>query len=186
VARHFYIDGYNVIHHCPRLQQMARTDFEGSREALVDLVARFCAYEGVVATVVFDGRGARTEAAPPIPHAPGLEVFFSASHLSADSVIERKVYQADARRQEVVVVSGDLGIRELCRAMGSLVMSAANFLDTAEGRIGRGRAEIGRTTAKRGQASVEERLDGDSAARLLELRQRLQTLEDTERKNKNH
>jgi hypothetical protein len=87
------------------------------------------------------------------------------------------VYQADARREELVVVSGDFGIRELCRALGALVMSAANFLETAEGRIGRGRNEIGRAASRSTRSTVEDRLDTTSAARLMQHKQRLQSLE---------
>ena len=106
----YYIDGYNVIHFCSQLRPLAEENFEAARDALVERVARFCAASGEVAKIVFDGRGHQAEPAPPFRGSPGMEVIYSPKSQSADAFIEREAYVAP-RRGDVVVVTGDRGIR---------------------------------------------------------------------------
>ena len=124
----YYIDGYNVVHHSAELQDLARVDLEAARNALIDMVKQFCSATTNEAKIVFDGPGRAVPAAAiPIGTDQRTEVAFSSGRLSADTVIERAVY-ASQNRRGIVVVSGDRGIRELCRALGAMVMSPRNFL----------------------------------------------------------
>ena len=94
-----------------------------------------------------------------------------AARLTADAVIERMVYKTP-RKMDVVVVTSDRGVRDLCRGMGALVMDAANFLSSLEET----RSSIRETvtnTRKPAPAHLEERLDSDSLARLQALRKKL-------------
>ena len=132
----YYIDGYNVIHHCPRLRRLVKKDFETAREALIESVSRFCSVSGEKAVLIFDGRGVQSAAAS-CPHGSGLEVMYSPGHLSADTVIERMVYgiRGGGMKRDIIVVTADSGIRELCRAMGALVMNAVNFLEIGRAHV---------------------------------------------------
>ena len=119
------IDANNFIHQHRELSQLARLDFERARH---DLVRRLTELAGVLArriTVVFDGRaGARVTAL----EATAVEVIFSPSHLTADSVIERLVHEAP-EPAHVTVVSSDHMERDTVEAAGVQTISCRNFTE---------------------------------------------------------
>lgn len=168
----YYIDGYNVIHHSSTLQPLAMQDFEAAREALIEKVGRFCASTGTTAKIVFDGRGRRIQPMERLSHYPGLEVLYSPGHQSADTVIERIVYTSQDRRN-VIVVSADRGIRDLCRGLNSLVMDPENFMKTIRESDAETRGTIANTQRNDNLLRVEERLDGTTLARLARIKQDL-------------
>lgn len=172
MATTFYIDGYNVIHRSKALRPLAERDFEAAREALIDRVADICIAMGRKAVLVFDGQSKHLpERVAHRRGAAGLEVLYAPASTSADAVIERAVYQAP-KKMDVVVVSGDRGLRDLCRGMGALVMDADNFLATSS-EIDR---DVKAQTARTRQASpsfLEESLNASSLARLAELKKKL-------------
>ncbi|HIJ72647.1 MAG TPA: hypothetical protein HPP83_00965 [Candidatus Hydrogenedentes bacterium] len=174
MAYTYYIDAYNVIHYCPKLQALARHDFETARDSLIETAARFCAATGHRVRVIFDGRGRQSETEAPFRGAPGLEIVYSPGHQSADTVIEREVFSATNRR-ELVIVSGDRGIRDLCRALGALVMAPTNFLAEVEAAS----KELKTTTKHLYQtpgdlSRVEDHLDESALRRLRKLRKKLE------------
>lgn len=168
----YLIDGYNVIHHCRRLQTLARRDFEAARDALVDRVSKYCSLSGDPTKVIFDGRGRKPEQHTPYRGAPGLEVIYSPGHLTADAVIEREVYVAHNRR-EMVVVTGDRGIRDLCRGLGALVMAPEHFLGMVDERLVRSSAQLRNTYERFSTNLLEERLSEHGRQQLAKLKKRL-------------
>ena len=169
MPHHYYIDGYNVVHKSTLLKPLVHQNLEAAREALIEKVAHFCTATGHQATIVFDGKG---------PHhtttqndLPNLEIIFSPSNLTADAVIERHVYKAEDRLN-LVVVSNDQGIRDLCRGLGSLVMEPDYFLQSAR----ESRRDIS-STLKRTQKDkphfLENVLDDDTLNRLKKLKDKL-------------
>jgi predicted RNA-binding protein with PIN domain len=171
MATRYVVDGYNVLHCSSLLRPVARQDFERARAMLVDKVAMLCVNTGRRAMVVFDGRGRRAESAPAGHSAPGVEIVYAPGHLTADAVIERHVYQTP-NRLDVVVVSNDRGMRDLCRGMGALVMEADNFL--AEARDSRAFIDDAvLNTRQSAPAHLEQRIDPRALRHLQELRKRL-------------
>jgi len=168
----YLIDAYNVIHHCPQLKPLARRDFEAARDALVDRVSRFCGTTSEPAKVIFDGRGRKAELHLPYRGAPGLEVIFSPGHLNADAVIEREVYAAKHRR-EMVVVTADRGIRDLCRGLGSLVMAPDHFLNMVDDVLARSSSHLRTHYEKFSTNLLEDRLPDHARERLSKLKKRL-------------
>lgn len=167
----YLVDGYNVLHCSASLRPVARHDFERARAMLVDTVAMLCVNTGKRAVIVFDGRGKRAESAPAGPAAPGVEVLYAPGHLTADAVIERRVYGA-SNRLDIAVVSNDRGMRDLCRGMGALVMEADNFL--AEARDARAFIDdAAAATRQRAGSHLDERLDPAAVDRLRALRGKL-------------
>jgi predicted RNA-binding protein with PIN domain len=173
MSQHYYIDGYNVMHKSSLLRPLAMEDFEAAREALVDKVAQFCVATGRRATIVFDGRNRHQPEKSLDTHGVSqLEVLYSPATLSADAVIERRVYR-ESNKLEVVVISNDRGLRDLCRNMGALTMEADHFLSSVH--------EVRREATERYEAParsamtehLEDRLDGDTLARLKALKEKL-------------
>ena len=169
----YYVDGYNVLHKSTRLRPLLNRDLETARDALIDQIAAYCAATGAQVTIVFDGRGMQVpESVSHHRGVPGLEVLYSPSHLTADAVIERRIYEA-ADRLRVVVVSNDRGLRDLCRGMGALTMEADHFLK----EVGAARADtsavVRNTHRNTGMPHMDERLDPETLARLEKLRKKL-------------
>jgi predicted RNA-binding protein with PIN domain len=165
----FYIDGYNVIHQCPRLLRLSKSGFEAARDGLIERVARFVGTTGEPSTIVFDGRGRNAEPHTPFRGPPGLEVIYSPGHLTADAVIERHVY-ASSNRRDIVVVTGDHGIRDLCRGLGSLVMSPDHFLTIVEETLANSTAHLRTTFEKFSTNFLEDRLPDETREHLLRLK----------------
>ena len=125
----YYIDGYNVIHKSSELRPLAMINFEAARDALIESVGRFCTVTGHQAKIVFDGRGRNQQPGKPLAGVPSVEVIYSPGNKTADALIERTVYNSPNRR-DIIVVSGDRGIRNLCYSLNSLVMDPDNFLSS--------------------------------------------------------
>ena len=169
----YFIDGYNVVHHCSQLKRLARHDFEAARDKLIDRVARFCADAGKRAKIVFDGRGHLPDILPPHHGAPGLDVIYSADGQTADSYIEREIYDAPDRR-DLVVVSADRGLRDLCRGLGAFTMLPDNFLATVQESLLQSRAELRALKPTQGSPRLEDHLDESALERLKRLKEELE------------
>jgi hypothetical protein len=177
----YYLDGYNVIYRCPELQILAEEDFEAARDTLVDRVARFAAVTGAAIKIVFDGRGRRAEPGE-ARGAPGLEIMYSPGHQSADALIERLVYNSRQRR-EIIVVSGDAGIRQLCTALGSFVMAPEHFLTMVRDKLRESGVALRREHERYRRMTVEDRLENGARDRLNELKGKLCPGKDPGRAN---
>lgn len=172
MASTFYIDGYNVIHRSKSLRPLANSDFEAAREALIDRVAEICTALGRNAVIVFDGRSRHLpEHVDHGRRVAGLQVVYAPASKTADAVIERYVYQSHDK-MNLVVVSGDRSLRDLCRNMGALVMDADNFLATSK-EIDRDVQTLAARTRQSTPAFLEDSLNGRSLDALAALKKKL-------------
>jgi predicted RNA-binding protein with PIN domain len=168
----YYIDGYNVIHHCSRLKHLAHREFEAARDELADRVARFCVATSHSAKIVFDGAG-RDPSPPELGGlVPRLEVIYSTKRQTADAYIERCVYVATDRKG-IVVVSADRGIRQLCQGLGTLVMAPDHFLTEIRQVVTNAQIELSHAHRTHRRYTVEDRLDAKALLRLEKLKKLL-------------
>lgn len=124
-ARWIIIDGHSLLHHDPAF---ALTGPRAMQKAREQLVARLSALNATLAeriTVVFDGAGFAGQRAPQPPGA--IEVIYSTSAQTADSVIERLAHTA-ARPGEILVVTSDRAERETVDAAGAQTIGCTDFL----------------------------------------------------------
>lgn len=167
MAEHYFIDAYNVMHKSSTLRPVAATDLERAREMLLDKVVSFCMTGRKQATVVFDGR--QEELSQSIAavrgHVAGMKIIFSPLNTSADTVIERLVYQ-ERNRMNCIVVSNDGGLRSLCRGMGALTMEADSFLASVR-EFQRSAREVVEKQQDRRASLLGDRLNPESM-RILE------------------
>ncbi len=168
----YLIDGYNVIHKCPQLRPLTQTNFEASRDSLIDRVARYCSLTSHHAKIVFDGRGRRQEPSLPECGTANVEIIFSPGHHTADTLIERIVYDARNRR-DYVVVSGDRGIRNLVGGLGGLTMIPASFLTEIDQALESASSALRNQTHQHRASHLEDRLSGESLERLKRLKGKL-------------
>lgn len=168
----YYIDGYNVIHHCSRLKQLAQHNFEAARDELVERVARFCSATDHIGKIVFDGAD-RNQALPELGAiAPRLEVAYSTRHKTADALIERWVYMTENRR-DIVVVTADRGIRQLCQGLGALVMTPEHFLTEVRDVLSHSQTELHLAHRTHKRYTLEDRLDEKTLLRLAKIKNSL-------------
>lgn len=114
------IDGYNLIH-----RQGAPRNLTGDRQALIRRIESLAGVLAERITLVFDGR---TRDRPEVPESSVIEVIFSPSDKTADTVIEQMVCQAE-HPTDIMVVTSDFGEADTVRAGGAEVMSCGQFLD---------------------------------------------------------
>ena len=106
------VDGYNVLRSESHYQEARACmpdygdeAFNLAREALINDVAVFAGHD-YHALVVFDGAGNRYSEGRPTMIGE-VEIIFSATGVTADSVIEERAKQAAAQGLEVLVVTSD-------------------------------------------------------------------------------
>jgi len=115
------IDGYNLI-------GIYHKDLEKQREMLIDSLIEYRKRKGHDITVVFDGwkTGAAQENQSIIG---GIKVIYSRIGDKADSVIKRII---SSDRREWIVVTSDRDIANHAWALGSIPVSAEDFLIAIE------------------------------------------------------
>ncbi|SFI37640.1 hypothetical protein SAMN05192551_1153 [Tindallia magadiensis] len=99
------LDGYNVINSMPELHEIQKTDFQGARDRLIDMMAEYRSYRGLEVIIVFDAyKTPRSKET--IQWTKGVEVVFTKEKMTADHFIEKKI-QALVERKNVMVVTND-------------------------------------------------------------------------------
>ncbi len=118
------IDGYNLLHKSKELAELLRTDIQLARHRLVRMVENTAHKMAPQTTIVFDGREAGADVALTAKH---LEVYFSPSNLSADSVIERLVCKYP-KPEKILVVTSDRAEHDTVSSAGAQTMTSDEFL----------------------------------------------------------
>ncbi len=181
MVTHYFIDAYNVMLKSSFLRETAHRDLEQARDMLLDYVQCFCLAGDYAITVVFDGREqeqSRTTL-PRTGSAPGVHIVFSPQNTSADTVIERLVYQ-QSDRMNCIVVSNDRSLRDQCRGMGTLTMEADSFLNAVR-QVQRNAREMLNKREKTQAMLLEDQLSETNLRTLQALRDKLT---DNQPKNK--
>lgn len=168
---HFIIDGYNVIHALPELASCAG-DLAEARDRLLHLLMEYGAYEKYDMTVVFDALFASGE-----EHreqvAPHFEVIYTGEGVTADSCIERLAYTAVRAGREVHVVTSDGAEQSLILGAGAYRITSPELRRSVKKAKKLMKAEYMNPHIRPlGRIEVHERLDGDTRARLEELRRK--------------
>jgi predicted RNA-binding protein with PIN domain len=84
--RYLLVDGHSIIFAWPDLRKIHSRRSGAGRDELIRRLTKYQDASGVYVVIVFDGRGAKTSDATEVG---GIQVLYSGSHLTADTVIER-------------------------------------------------------------------------------------------------
>jgi len=164
-----------VIHACNPLKAIAATNIESSRDKLMEMAAGLLKPD-VHVVIVFDGQGMTTDTSPALTGVNHFDTVYTAQNLSADTWIERTVYNAK-KKSLYTVITADGGIRDLCRGLGARVFTPEWF----ENETGQARAD-GAHNRQSGPSSpsreLGDRLNSQSRDRLSQLREQLGNTED--------
>ena len=173
MATRYFIDAYNVMHKSSLLRDTAHRDLERARDMLLDYVQCFCLSGDYEVTVVFDGRE-QEQGQTTMPRsggAPRVHIVFSPHHTSADTVIERLIYQ-QTDRMNCIVVSNDRCLRDQCRGMGTLTMEPDSFLSSVR-QVQRSARETLNKRQQNQAALLEDQLSEKNLDVLRALRETL-------------
>lgn len=169
------IDGYNVLRsgsryvHMRTLPDYTHDTFNRVREALISDVASFAGSE-YEAVIVFDA-AENSESAGTTERISGVRIMFSPYGSSADKVIEKLAHEAREKRIETLVVTSDATIQDTVFGGGIDRMSANGFSLEMESLSQE--AELDRETAVKRKATIQDRIDSDTLAKLTALRDSL-------------
>lgn len=100
------VDGYNVIFGWPELQALSRDSLEQSRFALQEILHNYGHYKGYEIILVFDGKKTGEVGSEEYIDKKFLLVF-TAKGETADSYIERTVFEKKDRFTNIFVVTSD-------------------------------------------------------------------------------
>jgi len=114
-ARYLIVDGHSVIFAWPELRKVHARRSSIAREALLKQLRDYQDWTGVRVVTVFDGKGKKVEA---ISDPAEVQVFYSRSGQSADSIIERLASKY-AKQYELVVATSDSMEAETVHACGA-------------------------------------------------------------------
>lgn len=125
------VDGYNVIHFSADKRGSSDINLEEERESLIQMVADYSGYMDYETTIVFDAYY-QEEIESRSETRSGIDVVFTGKGITADSYIERRVYEImgnsrEARRRnrnQVIVVTSDNAVQQLVLANGGTRMAS--------------------------------------------------------------
>jgi len=120
------IDGYNALHYIPEFRKYISGDIEEGRHQLIDLVSNYQGYHGGKVTLVFDAHKTARIAKDRSAYR-NIEIIFSRKNETADSVIEKMVYESDDK-DSICVVTSDRVFRMTVFGMRVQVMTVEIFL----------------------------------------------------------
>lgn len=166
------VDGYNVLRsgqryvHMQNAADWTHDRFNQVREALISDVAAFAGSE-YRAIIVFDAAD-NAESAGKTEKIGGVKVMFSPFGSSADKVIEKLAHDASEQNIEVMVVTSDAAIQDTVFGGGVDRMSANGFSFEMDDLSDEAQAD--RTVATKRKATVADRIDADTLAKLKALR----------------
>lgn len=165
---HLLVDGYNVMNAWPELAAL-QDNLEHARDRLVDILAHYGAFMDYQVVVVFDAHfvaGGQMHR----QIAQGITVIFTEEGSTADSCIEKLAYDLVRRGEEVYVATSDGAEQMLVLGVGAYRISARELLKDVK-RVNKViRDRFADSAHHRRRHELENRLDGDVARRLNELR----------------
>ena len=133
MSQYYIIDGYNMLHAIPSLQEILDISLESARKQLEQLVELYCKSGNIDAMVVYDSR-----TMPDVfDHYENFEqptVVFAGSGKSADDFIIAEAEKKGSR--DTTVISNDKSIRENAGRAGCRVDSPEHFFVLLNKKVG--------------------------------------------------
>ncbi|MBU0679307.1 MAG: NYN domain-containing protein [Verrucomicrobia bacterium] len=130
-GRWLIIDGYSLLHRHPQLAHLLGSNLSLARQRLLREMEELAGTIAERLTLVFDGRQA---GGPDNEFGSQLvEVHFSPSNMTADTVIERFVTESD-NPDAITVITSDRDERVTVSAAGAHTMSCTDFLEDCAAR----------------------------------------------------
>ncbi|GFN33400.1 NYN domain-containing protein [Paenibacillus xylaniclasticus] len=124
------VDGYNIIGAWPVLNRLRDRDLEDARDALLDMLADYQGFTGMLVYVVFDAHQVPGLGAKFKQHK--LMVVYTREKETADECIERLVSELTIRGRDIYVATSDMTEQHVAFGKGALRISARELLIDVE------------------------------------------------------
>lgn len=167
------VDGYNVIFAWPELKALSKESLEHARLQLKDTLQNYGHHKGYLVILVFDGKYSLSNASIE-ELSPNFIQVFTADGETADSFIEKEVFQRKTKHNTIYVVTSDGAEQNQVLGSGGLRIPARELkrdIEIAkkeERRMYKGHHERHSMTIRRNE--LGSLLDEQVAAKLEEIR----------------
>lgn len=162
------VDGYNVINSWPELIAI-KDNLEYARDKLVEIISEYGAYKGFRTIIVFDAH-MTTGRSVSQGQAGVHEVVYTNEGETADSYIEKLVYDLGSQNRRIYVVTSDWAEQMFILGAGAYRISARelkNDFATVKKEIAAG---LSRRIVARDRHELSSRLQEDIMKRLDAMR----------------
>ena len=135
-TEYLLVDGYNIIFAWDELQRLAAQDIAAARGALIDILANYQGFRKCRVIVVFDAYKVKGNPGS-VQTVHGIKVVYTKEAETADTYIERAIYEL-RRERRVRVATSDGPEQVIILGHGALRVSARAFhaeVEAAEGQI---------------------------------------------------
>lgn len=116
------VDGYNILHAWPSMQQLMADNLEHARLKLIEVLSNYQALKGYKIIVVFDAHYVKGSPGKKATEA-GIEVIYSPEGTPADLIIEKLTVDL-AQRGSVTVATSDWMEQRMVFGKGAIRLSA--------------------------------------------------------------
>lgn len=163
-----FIDGYNVLNSWPNLKKDKNTNFDGSRQKLVDIMHNYGTFNDCKVIIVFDGYKVAGNLRNVEVINKNLSIIFTKDGETADAYIEKEVHNL-GRRYEVYVVTSDWLEQQTIFQRGAVRVSSLEFYNEVIGteEIIRKKTEKNKSPHKN---HLQDNIDLDVLKKLEEIR----------------
>lgn len=120
------VDGYNIIGAWPVLEKLKEYDLEEARDKLLNMLADYQGFTGMIVYVVFDAHQVPGLGATYRHHK--LTIVYTKEKETADECIERLCSELFARRRNIYVATSDMVEQHVAFGKGALRLSARELL----------------------------------------------------------
>ncbi|MGB3368486.1 MAG: translation factor GTPase family protein [Acidaminobacteraceae bacterium] len=148
--KYLLVDGYNIIHAWPELEQLAKDSLEASRAKLMDILSNYQSILKYKIILVFDAY--RVKAGnESVEDYHNIQVVFTAEAQTADHFIEKFAHKNKEKFQITVATSDGLE-QMIIRGAGARVLSARDLREAvylAEEELRRDHLSVSKKTASK-------------------------------------
>lgn len=131
--KYMLIDGYNVVHAWPELNELARADINAAAGKLMDIVSNYQGMSGIETILVFDAYKVPGHSTEVIEYG-NISVVYTKTAETADRYIERYAHE-HGKKYEITVVTSDGVEQVIIRGEGCFLMSSRDFMTDYERRM---------------------------------------------------
>lgn len=124
------VDGYNIVFAWDELKKIAKTNIDGARDRLLDIMCNYQGYKGNTVIVVFDAYNVKKHAET-VSKYHNIYVVYTKEAETADMYIAKTTHKL-ANKFQVTVATSDALEQLIIMGHGALRMSASNFKEEVD------------------------------------------------------
>ena len=124
------VDGYNIVFAWDELKEIAKTNIDGARDRLLDIMCNYQGFKGNTVIVVFDAYNVKKHAET-VSKYHNIYVVYTKEAETADMYIAKTTHKL-ANKFQVTVATSDALEQLIIMGHGALRMSASNFKEEVD------------------------------------------------------